>query len=225
MEESMLATHVIDSLRWGKPPQRGVHLYSVGNEKLIEGFQKYHLSGIGERGTIRFVSGSWGAGKTHFFRLLREVAFQQDCLVADVELKVNETPLNKFERVFYSIIRNLVNAGYYAEDVAPEAAPFGRVVRECLTYLATGSRSAADGLAYEHYSKASEALMADRGIDIDFKKMIQEYWKTFLPEGAEPMIQERTRAESFSGLAERGPSVRIASGSVSTRWLQRKTRS
>ena len=44
--------------------------------------------------------------------------------------------------------------------------------------------------------------MADHGIDIDFKKMIQKYWETFLPESAEPIIVEQTRAEVlqwFSG--------------------------
>jgi len=33
-------------------------MYSVGNEKLIEGIKRFHLSGIGDRGIIRFVSGS-----------------------------------------------------------------------------------------------------------------------------------------------------------------------
>ena len=32
-----LARQVIESLRKGVPPQRGVDLYSVGNEKLIDG--------------------------------------------------------------------------------------------------------------------------------------------------------------------------------------------
>ncbi|MCY7385597.1 MAG: ATP-binding protein [Microcoleus sp. CAN_BIN18] len=68
-------TQVVESLRKGIPPQRGVDLYSVGNEKLILGIKRFHLSAIGEGGLIRFISGSWGAGKTHFFRLLREVAF------------------------------------------------------------------------------------------------------------------------------------------------------
>ena len=37
--------------------------------------------------------------------------------------------------------------------------------------------------------------MADRTIDIDFKKMIQHYWQTFLPESGESTVQEQLRAE------------------------------
>ena len=59
-----LARQVIESLRKGVPPQRGVDLYSVGNEKLIDGVKRFHLWAISDGGIIRFVSGSWGAGKS-----------------------------------------------------------------------------------------------------------------------------------------------------------------
>ncbi len=202
MDQRILATQVVESLRKGIPPQRGVDLYSVGNERLIEGVKRHHLSGIGDRGIIRFISGSWGAGKTHFFRLLREVAFQNDCLVSNVELDVNSAPLNKFEKVFYAIVRQVSTPSYYAENAISETAPFGTVIRESLAYFATGNRMVGAEITYEQYAKASEALMANHAIDIDFKKMVQEYWKTFLPESAEPSITEQTRGEIvqwFSG--------------------------
>ena len=132
------ALKVIESLRKGVPPQLGVELYSVGHEKLIEGTKRHHLSGIQDRGIIRFISGSWGAGKTHFFRLLRDIVFNANCLVSNVELSVNDAPLNKFERVFYGIIRNVMTPSFYREDSSLEAAPFGRVVQESLVYLGCG---------------------------------------------------------------------------------------
>ncbi len=196
------ATLVIDALRKGIPPQRGVDLYSVGNEKLIEGIKKRHLSRISDCGIIRFINGSWGAGKTHLFRLLREVAFENDCLVSNVELNANDAALNKFERVFYSIVRNVATPTYFAETTNRDAAPFGRVAQESLAFLSTGSRSLENELAHESYSKATDKLLSEHSIDIDFKKMIQKYWETYLPEGAEPAIQEQTRAEIlqwFSG--------------------------
>lgn len=200
--DQRIATQVVESLRKGIPPQRGVDLYSVGNEKLIEGIKRFHLSGIGERGIIRFISGSWGAGKTHFFRLLREVAFQNDCLVSNVQLNVDEAALNKFERVLYSILRNIATASYFSENETYEAAPFGRVLQESLAYLSTGNRLVSNVVSYEDYVKAREALMLERSIDIDFKKMIQKYWETFLPDTPDPALQEQTRAEIlqwFSG--------------------------
>lgn len=202
MDSRIIAMQVVESLRKGIPPQRGVDLFSVGNEKLIDGIKRYHLPGIGDRGIIRFVSGSWGAGKTHFFRLLSEVAFQTDCLVSNVELDIHSAALNKFEKVFYAIVSHVLTPAYFTENAGQEAAPFGRVVRESLAYLATGSRAIGSEIPYEQYTKASEALMSDHGIDIDFKKMVQKYWETFLPESADPAIVEQARAEIlqwFSG--------------------------
>ncbi len=74
------------------------------------------------------------AGKTHFFRLLRDVAFKAECLVSNVELNVNDAPLNKFEMVFYSIVRNIATPSYYAEGNEQQAAPFGTVLMESLAF-------------------------------------------------------------------------------------------
>lgn len=202
MDQRTMATQIVESLRRGIPPQRGVDRYSVGNEKLLDGVKKFHLSGISERGIIRFISGSWGAGKTHFFRQLRETAFENDCLVSNVELDVDSAALNKFQSVFSTIVRQIATPSYHAGHTTLEAAPFGTVVRESLAWLATGTREITTEIPYEHYTKATEALMTDYGIDIDFKKMVQEYWKTFLPEAPDPAVVEQTRGEIlqwFSG--------------------------
>jgi hypothetical protein len=202
VDQQQIANQVVERLRTGIPPQRGVHLYSVGNEKLMEGVKKFHLSGVSDRGIIRFVSGSWGAGKTHFFRQLREAAFQSDCLVSNVELDVSSAALNKFQTVFATIIRQIETPSYYAGRTMLEAAPFGTVVRESLAWLATGKREVEDEISYDQYTKSAEALMGDRSIDIDFKKMILKYWETFLPEAPDPTVVEQTRGEIlqwFSG--------------------------
>jgi len=177
-----------------------VKLYSVGHEKLIEGIQKFHLSGIQDRGIIRFTSGSWGAGKTHFFRLLRDVAYEQGCLVANVELSVNSAALNKFESVFYAIVRNITTPR--TNLISSEAAPFRMVLREALAFLATGEHVEPQEFTHDHYAKARTTLMSDHSIDIDFKKMVIKFWETFLPDGADEAILEQTRAEVlqwFSG--------------------------
>lgn len=165
-------------------------------------------AGCGGCGQILLLSvqltkkGSWGSGKTHFFRLLREVAFQNECLVSNVQLNADDAALNKFERVFYSIIRSISTPEYFSENSTSEMAPFGRVLQESLAYLATGSRLFSNIFSYEEYVKAREILMQDRSIDIDFKKMIQKYWETFLPEAPDIALQEQNRAEIlqwFSG--------------------------
>jgi hypothetical protein len=202
MVDRKIAEKVIESLRQGIPPQKGADLYSVGNEKFIEGIGKYHLDRIEDRGIIRFISGSWGAGKTHFFRLLRDTAFKKGCLVSNVELSVNDAPLNKFERVFFGIIRNVMTPSFYDEDIASEVAPFGRVIYEALNYLGSRPTDAGREISHETYVKANQTLMGEHRIDVDFKKMIQRYWETYLPEAGEITVQEQTREEIlqwFSG--------------------------
>ncbi|WP_416673614.1 BREX system ATP-binding domain-containing protein [Egbenema bharatensis] len=160
------------------------------------------MSSIGEKGTIRFISGSWGAGKTHFFRLFREVSFENNCLVSNVQLNADDAALNKFERVFYSIIKNIATPSCFEEGSGSEIAPFGQVLKESLAFLSKGSTSTENGFSYEDFVKAREALMVDRSIDIDFRKMVEKYWETFLPESPDPAIQEQNRAEIlqwFSG--------------------------
>lgn len=204
MDQKVVAGQVIEALRRGVPPQRGVDLYSVGNEKLIEGIQKYHLASVEDRGLIRFVNGSWGAGKTHFFRLLREIALQNGCLVSNVELNVNDAALNKFERVFYAIVRNVETPTCYEQGTSSDAVPFSSVVQEALAYLGAGTRQIGVQVTFEDYQRAHEALMADHAIDIDFKKLVGHYWQTYLPEAPEPSVQEQARAEILQWFAGEG---------------------
>ena len=123
MSNQIQSNEVIESLRNGIPPQKGVSLYSVGNEKLLEGVKKRHLKSIGTRGIIRFISGSWGAGKTHFFRQLREIAFNENLLVSSVELDNSTAALNKFERVFYSIISNVETPTTFEKNLDQGSSP------------------------------------------------------------------------------------------------------
>jgi len=171
-DQNNLATNIVNVLRMGIPPQKGVEQYSVGNEKLIEGIKKFHLTGMSNHGIIRFVSGSWGSGKTHFFRLLREIALQNNCLVSNVELDVNSAAMNKFQSIFSAIIRMVATPSYYEEDKI-DIVPFGMVIKESLAWLATGRHEAKYvNVPYEKYQKAVEILMADHSIDIDLKKWL-----------------------------------------------------
>ncbi|GHU47808.1 hypothetical protein FACS1894200_03770 [Spirochaetia bacterium] len=182
MTNKKTALQVIESLRKGTPPKKGVELYGVGNEKLIEGIKKHHLSAIMDFGKIRFVNGSWGTGKTHFFRQLREVSFQYDCPVSTVQLNVDDAALNKFETIFASIIRNIAAPSNHSDDTDDGSFGFGTVLRESLAHLSTGNRSISKEISSAQFTAAKEALMTKEEIDIDFRKMVQKYWETFFLE-------------------------------------------
>lgn len=202
MSPQTIANQIVEALRKGLPPQRGTNLYAVGHEKLIQGIRQFHLNGVADKGIIRFLSGSWGSGKTHFFRLIRELAFDNGCLVSNVELNVDEAPLNKFEKVLYGILKNVITPTYFREQGPPQAAPFGIVLREALIFLSTGKHTLDESITHEHFSKASEKLMACTAIDIDVRKIIKKYWETFLPDSPDPALIDQARDEIlqwFSG--------------------------
>jgi hypothetical protein len=204
MTDTAMLRRMVGSLRHGIPPERGVILYSVGHEKLIEGVKTHHIDGIEEHGKIRFVSGSWGSGKTHLFRILREIALEQGCLVSNVELNVDEAPFNKFEMVFYSIVRNIQTPSHYFSGASGEVAPFGRVLEEALSSLGTGDPSRIGEITSEQYAVARTKLMARGTIDIDFKKIVDHFWKTFVAEGIRAGLPDQTRGELLQWFAGEG---------------------
>src|SRR4051794_16332696 len=118
------AEEMIESLRRGSPPRRHVSWYAAGTD-FVKAVRKRHLDNGISSGKIRFINGSWGAGKTHIFRLLREESFDANLLVSTVELSAEQTPFNKFERVFYDIVRNISSPKMYADDNMTAALPFG----------------------------------------------------------------------------------------------------
>lgn len=195
------AQDVIESLRDGIPPQRFVSSYASGNETFLGNVRKRHLETASSRGRIRFISGSWGAGKTHFLRLLREEAFSAGYLVSTVELSADSTPFNKFEQVFFEIVRKITSPEMYREGDLTRAAPFAEVLRRHLFAAPAGS---ADVVSHDRFQEAREQLMRSSDLDVDFRRMIVHYWETFLPEGGDPAALEERRGEIMQWFAGEG---------------------
>lgn len=195
------AEEVIESLRKGIPPKRYVSKYTSGNEDFLQKVRKLHLEGASTRGKLRFVSGSWGAGKTHFLRLLREEAFDANYLVSTVELNADSTPFNKFEQVFYDIVRNITSPQMYRQGRLDYAAPFGEVLRQALLKNPTASEEA---VSHERFQEAKEMLFADDAIDIDFRRVVAQHWETFLPEHGDVATLKNTRERLLQWFAGEG---------------------
>ncbi|WP_202950876.1 BREX system ATP-binding domain-containing protein [Prochlorothrix hollandica] len=188
------AEQIIESLRKGMPPIHGVNYFSVGNEKLLKGIKKFHLKGLGNKGIIRFISGSWGSGKTHFFSLVRELAFEEGCLISNVQLTADSAALNKFEQVFAEIVRKIATPTSYSQNQDSSVYSYRYLLSESLNYLANGKSISKSVVTHEEYVMAKDKLMADQSIDIDFRKMIAAYWSTFLPDSVGGN-QDQRRAE------------------------------
>ncbi len=175
------AKKILESLKLGLPPRHGVRRYSVGYDTLLAEIEREYLA-VTRPGLIRFVSGTWGSGKTHFFRLLRELFLEHDWLVSSVELDTNTTALNKFESIFAKIVSNIEsrNTAQRQSDQQPEMYKFGQILQETLCYLATGTRTGeVQKLSDDQIRKVCTKLAQNGSVDLDFKKMVRHYWETF----------------------------------------------
>lgn len=199
--DQVIAEDIIGSLRSGIPPKRHTRAYSAGSDDFLKNVRKRHLDSKSTQGRIRFISGSWGSGKTHFLRLLREEAFEAGYLVSTVELSADETPFNKFEQVFFEIVRNITSPEMYEEGDLGHAMPFEEVLRRALFGGPSGGN---DAIEHEHLQQAKSKLLANDSVDIDFRRMVAQYWETFLPDAGEPSALEDVRGKIMQWFAGEG---------------------
>jgi len=202
MDETV-AQNIIEELRKGIPPKRFVSTYSAGYDDILADVRKQHLGRLSKTGgKIRFISGSWGSGKTHFLRLLREQAFDAGCLVSSVELTATDTSFNKFEKVFSGIIRNIASPAMYQTGNLDFAVPFGEVLRQALF---GALREPGQTVTPGRYQEARDALYGDSAIDMDFRRMVASYWGTYLPDAGDMAVLEDTRGSILSWFQGEGP--------------------
>jgi hypothetical protein len=202
------AIAVVESLRNGQPPKRFVSSYSVGTDEFIEDVRFEHLEADTMIGRIRFISGTWGSGKTHFLRLLREAAFDAGHLVATVELDRDEAPFNKLERVFYRIAQSITSPEMYRDNDLDRIDPLGEVLRRALFTLAREDPSGDPRVTQAGLREAQEALYGATNIDSDFRRIVDGLWQTYLPDAGDSIALEERRATAlswFKGEGNLGP--------------------
>ena len=168
------AEEIINSLRQGIPPRRNVSSFASGMDFAGAVSKRHFENGVGS-GKIRWVCGNWGSGKTHFLRLLAEEAFANNLVVSNVQISADQTPFNKFEKVFFEIVRNITSIGMYQTGNINDSLPFGQVLKGALF-----ERAEREGGLEIAYKKLSAELLSQTDIDIDFRQIVKLYWETFL---------------------------------------------
>ncbi len=101
------ARSIIEELRKGSVPTEYVPFFTVGRENWLRFIEDDLDNYIAEGGSkVRFISGDYGDGKTHFMSVIRHLAVEKGFGVAFVVL-TREVPIHKFEAVYQAIIRQL----------------------------------------------------------------------------------------------------------------------
>ena len=107
---------IIDALRRGTVPQRGLDVMAVGLDRFRPALLE-ELDVTADGGAVfKAVRGEYCAGKTFFARWLTETAKQRGFATAEVQISETETPLHRLETIYRRLTENLST-----EATAPSA--------------------------------------------------------------------------------------------------------
>jgi hypothetical protein len=98
---------IIDALRSGAVPRRGLELFAVGLDRFEKAIDEELDSVAAGKGRFKAVRGEYGAGKTFFARWLEHRARERGFATTLVQISETETPLYKMETVYRRAVEGL----------------------------------------------------------------------------------------------------------------------
>jgi len=95
---------IIESLRYGKPPEGYTHLLTVGRKKEINRLLKI----LSEESKSYLVEANYGVGKTHLLEFIKEKALELNFVTSLISLdSSSEARFNRMDQIFGQICRNI----------------------------------------------------------------------------------------------------------------------
>ena len=111
---------IIDALRKGTVPQRGLDFLAVGLDRF-EPVIAQELAEVAQGGSMfKAVRGDYGCGKTFFGRWVQEYAKKKGFATAEVQISETETPLHRLETVYRRAMEQLID-----RRLLPGCVPLG----------------------------------------------------------------------------------------------------
>ena len=101
---------IIDALRRGTVPQRGLDAFAVGTDRFAAAFDDELATVAAGAAGFKAVRGEYGSGKTFVVRWLAERARTQGFATAEVQISEGETPLHHLEAVYRRLCERLTTA-------------------------------------------------------------------------------------------------------------------
>ncbi len=98
---------IIDALRSGAVPRRGLELIAVGLDRFEKAIDEELDAVSTGRGRFKAVRGEYGSGKTFFSRWLEHRARERGFATTLVQISETETPLYKMETVYRRALESL----------------------------------------------------------------------------------------------------------------------
>ena len=98
---------IIDALRIGAVPRRGLEHFAVGLERFEKAIEEELDAVASGRGKFKGVRGEYGTGKTFFSRWLEHRALERGFATTLVQISERDTPLYKMETVYRRAVESL----------------------------------------------------------------------------------------------------------------------
>ncbi len=98
---------IIEALRIGAVPQRGLELFAVGLDRFERAIDEELDSVAAGRGRFKAIRGDYGSGKTFFSRWLEHRARERGFATALVQISETETPIYKLQTVYRRALESL----------------------------------------------------------------------------------------------------------------------
>ena len=192
------ARAIIESLRRGSVPVEHVPFFTVGRERWLQIIEDDLANYIAEGGAkVRFLSGDYGDGKTHFLSVTQHLAQREKFAVSFVVL-TREVPMHKFELVYQETVARLMTA--------PGRVGIRALLSDWVETLAPQLETADETQRAEALQALTDALKALDGMDINFAQGLVSlaqgrYWPLDDDETAEMREQaQEVLHQWFEGL-------------------------
>jgi hypothetical protein len=165
---------IISALRAGVVPRLGLQHIQVGRQREIEALVR-DVDRIGEGGSsIRFVIGAYGAGKTFFLFLVRQIAMQKKLVVCQADLSPDRR-IHATGGQARSLYAEL------ARSLSTRTSPDGGALRNILeSYIQKATeRAAAAGVSIETAITEGLGDIREMVAGYDFATVIGKYAKGY----------------------------------------------
>ena len=103
-------TEIIDALRRGTVPQRGLDALAVGTERFTAALDAELETVAGGGAVFKAIRGEYGSGKTFTVRWLAERARQNGFVTSEVQISEGETPLHHLQTVYRRAVERLATS-------------------------------------------------------------------------------------------------------------------
>jgi hypothetical protein len=169
------ARHVIQRLRDGLVPERGLDAFAVGIERRRDEMHRMLEMAADGEGLVKFLRGGYGCGKTFLARLTALDARQKGFATSFVVISDSDLRFYKFDELYREIVSNL------STDTCPEGGALadvldrwiGEIEEKLISVL--GLEPDDDAFADEVESRIAERLqqMTRGGLQEEFIRAVQ----------------------------------------------------